>query len=98
MSILHIQRTSAFESNDFTQCVATILSDDALVFIDDGCYNINHPLFINLKEQNKRVKILHVQEHAQARGIEPLASQSSPITMEQLVALTFTYDSSITWQ
>lgn len=98
MSILHIQRTSAFEKSDFSQCIAAILPEDALILIDDGCYNINHSLFKALKEQSSDIPVFHLQQHAQARAIKPSASQSTEITMEQLVELTFKYDSTITWQ
>jgi tRNA 2-thiouridine synthesizing protein B len=98
MTILHIQRTSAFDKNDFAQCVATVQSNDALVFIDDGCYNVTHSLFNTLKSLHADVKVFHIQEHAQARAVKIINSQSQPIAMAQLVELTFEYDSTITWQ
>ncbi|WP_077338590.1 sulfurtransferase complex subunit TusB [Pseudocolwellia agarivorans] len=98
MTILHLQRTSAFDKNDFAQCVLSIKPDDALVLIDDGCYNASHSLFINFKKQNPTVAVFHIQEHAQARAIEINHDQSSPITMAKLVELTFQYNSTITWQ
>lgn len=98
MTILHIQRTSAFDKNDFAQCVLSIKPDDALIFIDDGCYNVSHPLFVTFKEHSPEVNVYHIKTHAQARGLNVSCSVSTPITMEQLVDLTFRYNSSITWQ
>jgi len=98
MTILHIQRTSAFSKKDFAECIQTVQADDALLFIDDGCYNLNHPLFNSLKSKQPDVKVFHIQDHAQARAINVLASQSTSITMAQMVELTFEYDSTITWQ
>lgn len=98
MTILHLQRTSAFDKSDFAQCVLSIKPDDALVLIDDGCYNLSHSLFISFKEQNPDVSVFHIQAHAQARAVNVSSSNSTPITMEQLIELTFTYNSSITWQ
>lgn len=98
MTILHIQRTSAFNKNDFAQCVLSIKHGDALVFIDDGCYNVNHSLFVTFKAQNPEINVYHIKTHAQARGVNVPCSLSTPITMEQLVDLTFKYSSSITWQ
>jgi len=98
MSILHLQRTSAFDKNDFAQCVLSINSEDALILIDDGCYNVNHIEFIRLKAESPMIKVFHIDEHAQARAVNIDESQSVPITMSQLVELTFKYDSTITWQ
>ena len=98
MTILHVQRTSAFDKNDFAQCIATIQSNDALVLIDDGCYNLTHSMFNTLKNQYPDIKIFHIDDHAQARAVKIENSQSQPIAMAQLVELTFEYDSTITWQ
>jgi len=98
MNILHIQRTSAYEKNDFVQCIQSIKPDDALVFIDDGCYNFNHSLFIHLKKQQPPLTVFHLHTHAVARAIEFDNNLSKPISMAQLIELTFRYDSTITWQ
>jgi len=98
MNILHIQRTSAYEKNDFVQCIQSIKPDDALVFIDDGCYNLNHSLFTHLKKQHPTLAVFHLHTHAKARFIEFDKNLSKPISITQLIALTFRYDSTITWQ
>lgn len=98
MTIIHLQRTSAFNSQDFEQCLLSIKPNDALVFIDDGCYNLTHNAFIEFQKLLPSVAVYHMQEHATARGIKQDNSQSTPISMAQLVELTFQYGSVITWQ
>lgn len=98
MNIIHLQRTSAFSSHDFEQCLFSIKPNDALVFIDDGCYNLNHNTFIELQKSILSVVVYHIQEHATARGVQYNNSQSTPISMNKLVELTFQYGSVITWQ
>lgn len=44
MTTLHIVRQSAFNSNDFAQCLQILGNNDVIVFIDDGCYNLHHHL------------------------------------------------------
>jgi len=97
MAILHIQRTSVFNKSDFDQCLLAIQENDALVFIDDGCYNLHYPAFLTL-QASSAFSIYHIEAHAHARGIKHNNSHSTSISMDKLVALTFQYDTVITWQ
>ncbi|MBU2892549.1 sulfurtransferase complex subunit TusB [Colwellia sp. D2M02] len=97
MSILHLIRSSAFHRSDFEQCLSIAQSNDTIIFCDDGCYNLSHPLTTNLLAQENKLTIKVLQDHAQARAI--IAPQTiEGITMEDLVSLTFTHDKVITWQ
>lgn len=98
MTILHLQRTSAYNTHDFEQCVLAINAGDTLILIDDGCYNVTHKAFLAFKTEKPNIDVYHVNEHAHARAIAVNEAQSKPITMAQLVELTFKHDSTITWQ
>ena len=92
MSILHLVRRSAFDTHDFEQCIQTLSSNHTLVLIDDGCYNIHHPL---IKQVAVPIKVMEV--HALARGLN-LDDITNLIDMTELVNLTFTHNSVMTWQ
>lgn len=92
MTILHLVRKSAFETSDFQQCIDTLVSGDQIILLDDGCYNIHHPLLNKLTE-----KVMTVQAHANARGVE-IPANSLVISMKDIVKLTFKHNSVITWQ
>jgi len=99
MTTLHIVRQSAFNTNDFAQCTQTIKAQDTLVLIDDGCYNLSHPL---KDEIPKKMVIKVLALHAKARGITVMNMAQddllSLITMEDLVNLTLSAKNTITWQ
>jgi tRNA 2-thiouridine synthesizing protein B len=98
MKLLHLQRSSAFNTNDFQQCLSTIKPSDGLVLLDDGCYCLNHPLVLAFEKQHPAITIYYVNSHAYARAIEASGNNKKPIDMSKLVELTFEYDSTITWQ
>jgi len=93
MTTLHIIRQSAYTTDDFQQCIQVLKQDDSVVFIDDGCYNVNHPAFLNIKKHGFSFYILN--KHAEARAI---TCELSKIDMTSLVNLTFENDTVITWQ
>lgn len=97
MTTLHLVRCSAFETQDFSQCLELLTNDDALVLIDDGCYNLHHELINNIGQT-----IYIIKEHAQARAIKMNSHKTDlvikPISMSALVQMTFSYKNSITWQ
>ncbi|WDE08273.1 sulfurtransferase complex subunit TusB [Thalassomonas viridans] len=97
MSILHLVRSSQFQSTDFLQCVEVLTPGDQLVLLDDACYNLHHPLLIQAQEKLLPHKIAVVASHAQARAI-PLPETITGISMTELVHLTFDYNSVVTWQ
>ncbi len=93
MSILHLVRTSAYQSNELMQCLQVFNDDDALVLIDDGCYNIKHALLSTFNENN----LYFIHKHIQARAINSTLTNSA-ISFSELNTLIFKYHSVITWQ
>ena len=98
MRILHLQRLSAFDTNDFMQCLLTLNNEDAIVMMDDGCYCLQHSLILKFKCEHPNVIIYYVKDHADARAITLVDNTPIAINMTTLVDLTFEYDSVITWQ
>jgi len=71
---------------------------DAIVLMDDGCYNLKHPLMDSLiKRADSTISINVISNHAQARAIETLATVEH-IEMPDVVELTFNHNKVITWQ
>ncbi len=97
MTTLHIIRQSAYTTTDFEQCIQSLCMNDIIVFIDDGCYNLQHNL-ISTIDNNKKIQLNVMKKHALARGIIIDESIINPIEMTALVALTFSNDRVITWQ
>jgi tRNA 2-thiouridine synthesizing protein B len=96
MSILHIVRRSAFETNDFLQCIDMLQSTDTLVFTDDGCYNLNHALLTKAQTRLADKAIHSISSHCQARAIS--SADINLIEMSTLVALCFSSKATLTWQ
>ena len=96
MSTLHLVRQSAFATNDFAQCLNVVNQHDAIVLMDDGCYNVSHTLMNNLMDQvGDNINL--VASHAKARAIEAKKTIKL-IEMADVVTLTFTHTKVITWQ
>ena len=96
MSTLHLVRQSAFATNDFAQCLNVVNQNDAIVLMDDGCYNVNHTLINNLlKQVGDNINL--VASHAKARAIEA-NKMIKQIEMTDVVTLTFIHSKVITWQ
>jgi tRNA 2-thiouridine synthesizing protein B len=93
MSILHLVRKSAYQSDDLAQCLQLFATQDAIVLLDDGCYNLNHTLLAEIT--NKQLFV--ISEHCQARAVV-LAKNQQSIALAQLAPLLFLYDSVMTWQ
>jgi tRNA 2-thiouridine synthesizing protein B len=97
MPTLHIIRQSAFNSDDFAQCLQVLRNKDVIVFIDDGCYNLHHTL-INTIDTKADIQLNVMGKHAQARAITIDESLYTVIDMNNLVELTLTTGRVITWQ
>lgn len=97
MSTLHIVRQSAFSTNDFFQCVQVLGNEDVIIFIDDGCYNLQHNL-INDIDGNKNITLKVIEQHANARAIIINENIFTKANMTDLVSLTFENERVITWQ
>ena len=97
MPTLHIVRQSAFNSDDFAQCLQVLRHNDVIVLIDDGCYNVHHPL-ISTIDSAANIQLNVIVQHAQARGITINEALYTAIHMNNLVELTLTTSRVITWQ
>ncbi|PCI62770.1 MAG: sulfurtransferase complex subunit TusB [Gammaproteobacteria bacterium] len=93
MSILHLVRTSAYQHDDLAQCLQVYSAEDTIVLMDDGCYNLAHPL---LKQVSSK-RLLIIIEHCQARAVT-FEKNKQAIVLAQLTPLLFSHDSVITWQ
>lgn len=97
MSTLHLIRTSAFASHELSTALKTALINDAIVLIDDGCYNVNHALISEYINHTTPLSFYAIDEHCQARAIS-LNNQIKAISMAQLVELSFSHNKVLTWQ
>jgi tRNA 2-thiouridine synthesizing protein B len=97
MTTLHIVRQSAFNTNDFAQCIQVLRKRDVIVLIDDGCYNLHHPL-ISTIENSDGIQLNIIDKHATARAITIDIALCNTISMNNLVKLTLASDRVITWQ
>jgi len=97
MTTLHIVRQSAFNSDDFIQCIQVLGNNDVITFIDDGCYNLQHSL-ISTIDKSLNVQLTVIEQHANARAIAIDENIIAKITMKDLVTLTFANNTVITWQ
>jgi len=96
MATLHLIRQSAYTTQDFAQCIQILNNNnDAIVFIDDGCYNVTHPLLTQINEQ---IPLYIIDVHLTARALKLPNNRIKTISMTELVSLTFTLDKAITWQ
>lgn len=96
MTTLHIIRQSASLTSDLVQCLSVIQSKDALILMDDGCYNTHHELLHPLIS-NSSITINCIEDHARARAV-PSHKGINLIQMSEVVELTFIHDQVITWQ
>lgn len=97
MPILHLVRTSNFIKDDLSLCLKNLSTLDSLILLDDGCYNIAHPLFNDVLSMLPRENIYVIAKHAEARGLVTTEIVNS-IPIQELVLLTFANDTVITWQ
>lgn len=99
MTTLHLIRTSDFTSTQFNSALNVLNQNDALVLLDDGCYNIHHTLMQN----NITKRLINEQcfyiigEHRTARAIK-VNDFIQEIPLSQLVELSFQYNKVMTWQ
>jgi len=96
MAILHLVRGSAFNDQNLSQCLSLANKEDAIIFIDDGVYNLAHSLLS--KNENQHFSFFVIEHHFVARGLKNQSNNIKSITMNELVALALTYKQTITWQ
>jgi tRNA 2-thiouridine synthesizing protein B len=71
---------------------------DAIVLMDDGCYNLKHSLLESLINRvDGLININVIATHAKARALGLIAAVNA-IEMSDVVELTFKHDKVITWQ
>lgn len=93
MAMLHIVRSSAFSHDVLQNCFNTYLPQDSILLLDDGCYNVNHPLLADKAFNQSRIYV--VQPHMDARAMTH--QHYIELTMTDVVALIFKHENSITW-
>jgi sulfur relay protein TusB/DsrH len=91
MSMLHLVRTSAFQTSDFEQCLDVIQANDTIVLLDDGCYNLSHDLW-------QQPALYIVEAHAQARAITIDKEKINTLSLDALMTLICATEKSVTWQ
>ena len=95
--MLHIIRTSGFNNNALAQCLDTTLEQDSLLLIDDGCYNLHHPLLLEILMAKTELKCFYIGLHASARAQFKPAPVFTEITLDDVNELIFSHHNSITW-
>lgn len=99
MNTLHLIRTSGFETTHFASALRVVSAHDAIVLLDDGCYNVHHTLMtdelIQTLTLNNAVYIINT--HSKARAITNTA-QYNVIEISTVVDLCMQYNKVITWQ
>ncbi len=95
--MLHIIRTSAFTSKVLEQCLSMCLSDDSILLMDDGCYNLNHALLLEAHAKQSTITVYFISLHASARAKKNTNDAFNAITLTEVLALVFQHDNSITW-
>ncbi|SEL12046.1 tRNA 2-thiouridine synthesizing protein B [Colwellia chukchiensis] len=95
--MLHIIRHSGFNSNALTLCLDTALAGDAILLMDDGCYNLTHPSLLAKCGKQTELKVYFVDLHAKARAIHTNQAAVSAIDMSAVITLIFQHENSITW-
>jgi tRNA 2-thiouridine synthesizing protein B len=98
MSMLHLVRSSAFQSNDFEQCLNVIQASDTIVLLDDGCYNLNHHLWQQALSKVALPALYIIEAHAQARAINIDNDKVNLLSLDALMTLICETEKSVTWQ
>jgi tRNA 2-thiouridine synthesizing protein B len=98
MSILHLVRRSAFETQDLSLCLLALTAGDKVILLDDGCYNLHHPL---IREVKQICTLGIVKIHAEARAVSLITAEDNKITvlsMNELTQIFSRFDAISTWQ
>jgi len=98
MSMLHLVRTSAFQANDFEQCLQLVQKGDTIVLLDDGCYNLNHTLWQQALSKVSLSALYIIEAHAQARAIAIDKEKINSLSLTSLMTLICETEKSVTWQ
>ena len=96
--MLHLVRTSAFQANDFEQCLNVVQPSDTIVLLDDGCYNLSHDLWQQALSKIALPALYIVEAHAQARAITIDKEKINTLSLDALMTLICATEKSVTWQ
>ena len=96
--MLHLVRTSAFQTNDFQQCLNVLQSTDTIVLLDDGCYNLSHDLWQEASNKIALTALYIIEAHAQARAITIDKNKINTLSLDALMTLICKTEQSVTWQ
>lgn len=97
MAMLHIIRNSGFTSNTLSQCLTMCLPEDAILLMDDGCYNLQHPLLLEALTKQTAITVYYLSLHANARAQHNEHPSLTAINFDEVLKLIFTFNNSITW-
>ena len=97
MAMLHIIRSSGYNSSALAQCLNMVLPQDSLLLMDDGCYNVSHTLLLKLLLDKPDISVYFISQHANARAQKPINNTFTATTLTEVVSLLFKHDNSITW-
>ncbi|WP_085297412.1 sulfurtransferase complex subunit TusB [Cognaticolwellia mytili] len=97
MAMLHIIRNSGFSSSALMQCLSMNLPQDSILLMDDGCYNLNHPLLLAALVKQPALKVYFISLHASARAQKTSNTSFVSSTLDDVLELLFSHDNSITW-
>lgn len=95
MTTLHMIRLSSFKN--VQESIALLSSNDVLVLLDDGTYNINQLILKDFITLLGSERVYVIKAHAKARGLH-IPKEVNAIELSDLIELTLTTNQSITWQ
>jgi tRNA 2-thiouridine synthesizing protein B len=98
MSMLHLVRTSAFQTADFQECLNVVKTNDTIVLLDDGCYNLNHDLWQEALNKVALPALYIIEAHAQARAVTVDKDKINTLSLDALMTLICETQKSVTWQ
>jgi tRNA 2-thiouridine synthesizing protein B len=98
MSMLHLIRTSAFQTSDFEQCLNVAQTGDTIVLLDDGCYSLTHDLWHQALSKITLSALYIIKDHAQARSINIDKEKVNDLTLAALMTLICKTEKLVTWQ
>ena len=96
--MLHLVRTSAFQTADFQECLNVVKTNDTIVLLDDGCYNLNHELWQEALNKVALPALYIIEAHAQARAVTVDKDKINTLSLDALMTLICETQKSVTWQ
>lgn len=94
MATLHLVRTSAYSDNLLALCIDVCQTDDSIIFVDDGCYNLTHSLIHD--ELIQQLNLYFIAAHGKARNMKN--ADLTAIELDALLSMSFSHNNVITWQ